>query len=116
MRLSSSKATTGEFRTLQGGHTLRIPVEHNELLPLNKPCFLAIRPEHVIINKTNEPAENSIRGQVREINFAGATSSVRLDANGLILEALVLRPDGLVIGNDYTVGLPPQWLSLLKNE
>jgi iron(III) transport system ATP-binding protein len=116
MRLSSSKASTGEFRTLQGGHTLRVPVEHDDLLPLNKPCFLAIRPEHVVITKTNESADNSMRSEVREINFAGATSNVRLDANGLSLEALVLQPDGLTIGSDCTVTLPAERLTLLKNE
>ena len=31
---------------------------------------------------------------VREINFAGATSSIKLDANGLLLEALTLEADG----------------------
>jgi len=116
MRLSSSKANIGEFKTLQGGHTLRLPIEHVQLLPLNKPCFLAIRPEHVIVNCTNGFAENSVRARVREINFAGATSSIKLDANGLLLEALVLQPDGLAIGNDYNLTLPPERLSLLRNE
>src|SRR5947207_807942 len=50
MRLSSSKSNTAEFKTIQGGHTLRLPIGHDELLPLNKPCILAIRPEHVVIN------------------------------------------------------------------
>src|SRR4026208_1286720 len=35
MRLSSSKTTEGEFKTLEGGHTLRLPVHHEELAPLN---------------------------------------------------------------------------------
>src|SRR5687767_10710262 len=47
MRLSSSKTTGGEFKTLEGGHTLRLTVKHDELAPLNQPVFLSIRPEHV---------------------------------------------------------------------
>jgi iron(III) transport system ATP-binding protein len=116
MRLSSSKASIGEFKTLQGGHILRLPIEHVQLLPLNKPCFLAIRPEHVIVNCTNGISENSVRARVREINFAGATSSIKLDANGLLLEALVLQPDGLAIGAVYNLSLPAERLSLLRNE
>src|SRR6185436_5778661 len=59
MRLSSSKTTDGEFKTLEGGHTLHLPVKHEDLAPLNKPVYLAIRPEHVQIN--NNSAENSLR-------------------------------------------------------
>src|SRR6476661_5170150 len=47
MRVSSSKTSEGEFKTLEGGHTLRLAVQHDELAPLNKPVYLAIRPEHV---------------------------------------------------------------------
>src|SRR4029078_4865376 len=47
MRLCSSKTTHGEFKTLEGGLTLKFAVNHDELAPLNKPVFLAIRPEHV---------------------------------------------------------------------
>jgi len=53
---------------------------------------------------------------VGEINFAGATSSIKLDANGLILEALALEADGLSVGTQCTVVLPPERISLLKNE
>jgi ABC-type Fe3+/spermidine/putrescine transport system ATPase subunit len=40
MRLSSSKTADGEFKTLEGEHTLRMPVKHEELAPLNKPVYL----------------------------------------------------------------------------
>jgi hypothetical protein len=53
---------------------------------------------------------------VREINFAGATSSIKLDANGLILEALALATDGLSVGDSCTVFLPPDRISVLKHE
>ena len=111
MRLSSSNTSAGEFKTLEGGHTLHLPVKHEDLAPLNKPVFLAIRPEHVQIN---DGGENSLPASVREIVFAGATSTVRLDANGLLLEALVLRTDGLEINQRCNVTLPPDHLKLLK--
>lgn len=116
MRLSSSKAAVGEFKTLEGDHTLRLPIQHDELAPLNKPCFLAIRPEHLVISKTIPQHENVLPARVRELNFAGATSGIKLDANGLLLEALVLQPDGLVIGDSCFVTLPAERLSLLKSE
>ena len=112
MRLSSSKTSEGQFQTLEGGHTLRLPVKHEELALLNKPVYLAIRPEHVELNGA---AENALRASVREIVFAGATSTVRLDANGLLLEALVLRTDGLEVNEQCTVTLPPEHLKLLRN-
>jgi iron(III) transport system ATP-binding protein len=116
MRLSSSKASIAEFKSLKGGHTFKLPVPHDNLLPLNKPCFLAIRPEDIIVNGSVTEAENKFRATLREVNFAGATSSIKLDANGLIIEALVLQVDGLSPGNDYDVTLPASKLSLLKNE
>jgi len=116
MRLSSSKAELGEFKTLEGGHTIRIPVDDKSLVPLNQPCILAIRPEHVLISNSDEKHENALPAIVGEINFAGATSSIKLDANGLILEALALEADGLSVGTQCTVVLPPERISLLKNE
>src|SRR6266851_9840504 len=108
MRLSYSKSHLGEFKTLEGGHTFRMPVDDKNLVPLNQPCVLAIRPEHVLIRSSDEKPENSLAAIVREINFAGATSSIKLDANGLILEALALETDGLSVGTQCTVVLPPE--------
>ena len=117
MRLSSSKATDAEFKTLEGGHTLHLSMNSADLEPLNQPVFLAIRPEHVhvssISNNGNTP--NTLKAEVREIVFGGATSMVRVDANGLALEALVLQPDALRIGSICEVSLPPERLSALKN-
>src|SRR4026208_2267595 len=42
MRLSSSKTSDGEFKTLEGEHTLHVTVKHEDLAPLNKPVYLAI--------------------------------------------------------------------------
>jgi ABC-type Fe3+/spermidine/putrescine transport system ATPase subunit len=115
MRLSSSKTSDGEFKTLDGGHTLRLAVKHDELAPLNKPVFLAIRPEHVQLSTNDSHAENSLSGSIREIVFAGATSTVRVDAGGLLLEALVLRADRLEVNQACHVVLPKDRLAVLKN-
>ena len=116
MRLSSAKEGMGEFKTLAGGHILRVPVEHGELTPLNKPCTLAIRPEHVVVRDNANGATNAIPAKVSELNFAGATSSIKLDANGLPLEALTLETNGLTVGDERVVVLPPEKISLLRNE
>jgi ABC-type Fe3+/spermidine/putrescine transport system ATPase subunit len=116
MRLSSGKTELGEFKTLEGGHTIHVPVNNKDLVPLNQPCILAIRPEHILIKSSAENLENALPSIVREVNFAGATSSIRLDANGLLLEALALDADGLAPGNQRTVVLPPERISLLRNE
>jgi iron(III) transport system ATP-binding protein len=117
MRLSSSKTNEAEFKTLDGGHKLHLNLSANDLQPLNKPVVLTIRPEHVRIappNVRNE-FENSFLGEIREIVFGGATSTVRIDANGLALEALVLQPDGLQVGYSCAVVLPPDKLAALKD-
>jgi hypothetical protein len=61
-------------------------------------------------------AENTLTARILDINFAGATSSIKLNANGLSLEALVLQPDGLVIGNECVLTLPAEKILLLRNE
>ncbi|HSB28465.1 MAG TPA: ABC transporter ATP-binding protein [Pyrinomonadaceae bacterium] len=116
MRLSSSKTTEGEFKTLEGGHTLRFAIDHDDLAPLNKPVFLTIRPEHVQLNRSVSTATNALPARVREVVFAGATSTVRLDANGLSLEALVLQPNGIELGQECEVVLAPEHLRLLRND
>jgi ABC-type Fe3+/spermidine/putrescine transport system ATPase subunit len=115
MRLSSSKTTAGEFKTLAGDHTLHLPVKHDDLAPLNKPVYLAIRPEHVQLSTGSNGAANTLRAIIREIVFSGATSTVRVDANGLLLESLVLRTNGLEVNQSCNVVLSPDYLTLLRN-
>lgn len=115
MRLSSSKTDQGEFKTLEGGHTIQLAAPKDGLIPLNQPCFLAIRPEHVVIND-GAGSENVLPAIVRAVNFVGATSSLKLDANGLLLEALTLASDRLAVGDHCSVTLPANRVSLLKNE
>jgi iron(III) transport system ATP-binding protein len=115
MRLSSSTTSDSEFKTLEGEHTLRLPVKYDELAPLNKPVYLAIRPEHVQLSTGSNGAPNTLSGTIREIVFSGATSTVRVDANGLLLESLVLRTNGLEVNQPCNVILSPDHLTLLKN-
>lgn len=114
MRLSSSNQSDGEFKTLEGGHTLHVPVSRHELAPLNKPVVLAIRPEHVQLSLNHDGGENSLRGTIREIVFAGATSTVRVDADGLSLEALLLQPEDLRVNQEATLILRSDKLRLLR--
>lgn len=116
MRLSSSKTNDGEFKTLEGEHTLKVNVSHDDLAPLNKPVFLTIRPEHVRLLARGAITTNAVPGRVREIVFAGATSTVRVDAGGLLLEALVLQPNGFQVGQECSVVLAPEHLRLLRSE
>lgn len=117
MRLSSSKTSEAEFKTLEGGHTLHLSLAAGNLQPLNQPVFLAIRPEHVRIGPPdgNGQQQNTLSAEIREVVFGGATSTVRVDANGLALEALVLQPDELRVGSICHVFLPADSLSALKN-
>jgi ABC-type Fe3+/spermidine/putrescine transport system ATPase subunit len=116
VRLSSSNEAVGEFKTLDGGHTIRMPVDGKDLVPLNQPCILAIRPEHVLIKGSNDEQQNAVAAIVSEINFAGATSSIKLDANGLLLEALALDANRIAVGDKLLVVLPPERIALLRNE
>jgi iron(III) transport system ATP-binding protein len=113
-RLTSSDERAAQFKTIEGEHTLSIMVERADLGPINKNCTLAIRPEHLIISKDSAPeTENTLRALVREVNFAGATTTIRLDANGLMLEALLLSPNGYAVGDACTAQLPSNHISVL---
>ncbi|MFN2530377.1 MAG: ABC transporter ATP-binding protein [Pyrinomonadaceae bacterium] len=119
MRLSPSKSETAEFKTLDGGHTLQLRVNSNQLAPLNNLVSLAIRPEHVLVTTGRAAVlsnDNELEGEVREIVFGGATSTVRIDARGLQLEALMLQPDGLSAGSRCVVALPAAHLTLLNSD
>jgi iron(III) transport system ATP-binding protein len=117
-RLSASHETPARFITIDGGHTLSVPVRREDLKPLNKNCTLAIRPQHLVIGKAvgddaTTSRVNRLRASIRAINFNGATTTVRLDAGGLALEALLLRLDALSVGNECTVELPPEQITVL---
>lgn len=116
-RLSSSKIETPEFLTLEGEH--RIFADRTEKIALgaiNQNICLAIRPEHISISfGASFPEDNLLKATITEINFCGSTTLIKLNANGLNLEALVLRLVGLNIGDECMVGLPPDRILVLKD-
>jgi iron(III) transport system ATP-binding protein len=114
MRLSAMKSEVGEFKTLEGGHVLRLPVRPTEVPPLNQPCILTIRPEHVVISKEIAARENSLPAVVRAVDFTGATTTIKLDANGLLIEALVLSSISISVGESCAILMPSERLRLLK--
>ena len=114
MRLSAMKATMGEFKTLEGGHIIHLPVSSGDLAPLNQPCILAIRPEHLVIAKGEAGRENVLPAVVRDLQFSGAATTIKVDANGLLLDALVLGASDFAIGDECAVVLPTDRIGLLK--
>jgi iron(III) transport system ATP-binding protein len=118
MRLTSSNDAVTRFKTLEGGHTLIVHATHDQLmrLPVNKPCVLAIRPEAITISREprGSEAENKLDAQVEHVEFSGATTTVTLNANGLMLEALVLETVGLAVGDRCTALLPSHQVRLLS--
>lgn len=114
VRLSASHAESSAFRTATGNHTLHVAREVGANLPLNKPCTLSVRPEHVRISQSASASENALAAKITAIAFYGATTTIMLDAAGLQLEALVLQPDGFTEGASVTVTLPPERIIILK--
>jgi len=108
-RLASSKRDTPEFQTLLGEHRVFTDkVAETATGELGENVTLAIRPEHVSISfGASFPEDNLLRATISGISFLGATTLIKLDADGLILEALVLRLVGLKVGEECMVGLPP---------
>ena len=116
-RLTSSKSDAPEFQTLVGEHRLFTDrVEKDALGAINQTVTLAIRPEHVSISfGASFPEDNLLKAEIAGISFLGATTLIKLNANGLLLEALVLRLVGLNVGDECMVGLPPDRILVLKN-
>ena len=116
-RLASSKTDTPEFQTLTGDHrvfTDRIGKESPGII--NETVTLAIRPEYISISfGASFPEDNLLKAEITGISFLGATTLIKLNANGLELEALVLRLVGLKIGDECVVGLPPDRIAVLKH-
>ena len=112
--LSVAHAPVMEFKTLEGGHILQVRNNGNDPGPLNKPCILAIRPEYLMLSKTAPSAGNVLQARISEVDFLGATTSIKLDAGGLTLEALTLCPDNLNAGDPCMVKLPPDRVTILR--
>lgn len=116
-RLTSTKIDIPEFQTLAGDHRLFTDrTEKNALGSLTQNVCLAIRPEYISISfGASFPEDNLLKATIIDIKFQGSTTLIRLDANGLILEALVLRLVGLNVGEECMVGLPPDRILVLKD-
>ena len=114
MRLTSSNDPITRFKTLEGGHTLTVSASHEQLmnLPVNKPCWLAIRPEAIVLNDKTA-IDNQLTARIEHIEFGGATTMLALDANGLRLEVLVLRAAEFAAGDECVVTLPSDEIRLL---
>jgi len=116
-RLTSNKIETPEFQTIKGEHRLFTDkTEKSRFAPINQNNILTIRPEHISISfGASFPEDNLLKAKIADVRFQGATTLVVLDANGLRLEALVLRLVGLNIGEECVVGLPPDRIQVFKN-
>jgi iron(III) transport system ATP-binding protein len=117
VRLSSKKESLQEFQTLDGEQRLFTDMQAIKTLgALNQIVTLAIRPENVVLPfGAAFPEDNLFKAKVAAVQYFGATTRILLDANGLKIEALVLRLVGLKIGDDCMVSLPPNRISILKN-
>jgi len=116
-RLTSNKTEVPEFQTIKGEHRLFTQkTDKSRFAPINQNCILTIRPEHISISfGASFPEDNLLKAKIVDVRFHGATTLVVLEANGLILEALVLRLVGLTIGEECVVGLPPDRILVFKN-
>jgi ABC-type Fe3+/spermidine/putrescine transport system ATPase subunit len=117
MRLTSSNDPLTKFKTLEGGQTLIVNASHDRLmrLPAKKTCLLAIRPEAVTISKDSSGPhdQNNLTARIEHIEFGGATTTITVDANGLKLEALLLRADDLKMDDECALILRPDRIKLL---
>jgi ABC-type Fe3+/spermidine/putrescine transport system ATPase subunit len=117
MRITFNNQVTQEFQTLVGDHQLLTDKTERRLLgAINAPVTLAIRPEHISISfGASFPEDNLLKAEIVGIDYRGPTTRLKLNANGLILEVLVLRLVGLNIGDQCMVGLPPDRILVLKD-
>lgn len=116
-RITFSNQQIPEFQTIIGEHRLQTGKSDKlSLGAITKNITLAIRPEFVSISfGASFPEDNLIKAKVVKIQYLGAITRVFLNANGLMLESLVLRLVGLNIGDECMVGIPPDRLIILKD-
>jgi ABC-type Fe3+/spermidine/putrescine transport system ATPase subunit len=116
VKAKSLKQEDGGYvvQTLTGNHRLKVAA--TEIYDgIDDDSFtLAIRPEKLRVTAQESSAENTLAAQIKEINYAGATTRLKLDAAGLDLEALVIGLDGLAAGGACFVELPRHSITVLK--
>lgn len=115
-RITFNNQPTQEFQTLTGEHRLSTgKTEKSRLGAINAAVTLSIRPEHISISTgASFPEDNLLKARIIGVEYLGATTLIKLDANGLMLMALVLRLVGINIGDECMVGLPPDRIKVLK--
>lgn len=105
---SDNDTAAPAFQTVLGEHRIFTDRKAFENSAADENFTLFIRPEHISISfGASFPEDNLLRAKITDIHFRGATTVIELDANNLILTALVLRFVGLKIGEECMVGLPP---------
>ena len=116
-RLTSNKTDIQEFLSIEGNHRIFAAMHDKKSLgAINQNIFLAIRPEHISISSgASFPEDNLLKATVTQVKFFGHTTLIKLDANGLRLEAMVLRLVGLNVGDECVVGLPPDRILIFKD-
>lgn len=116
-RITFSKEEIPEFQTLEGNHKLKTnKVERRRLGSITRNVKLAVRPEHICISfGASFPEDNLLKAKVVKVDFRGEVTRVLLDANGLKLEATVLRLVGLDIGNECIIAIPPNRITILRD-
>ncbi len=116
-RISFNNADVQEFQTANGDHRLRTDkMDQRTLGAITQEITLAIRPENISISfGASFPEDNLLKAVVKEVHYQGATTRIILDAEGLMLEALVLRLVGLDLFDECMVGLPPDRIRVLKD-
>jgi len=116
-KMTSNKSEIPEFITIDGEHRISTQrISKNSSGTINQNVNLAIRPEHISISfGASFPEDNLVKAEITEIIYQGATTLLKLDANGLSLQALVLRLVGLNVGDECVVGLPPDRIFVLRD-
>jgi len=116
-RLTSTKFDIPEFQTVKGEH--RLFAERADIAKLgaiNRNVYLAIRPEDISMSfGASFPEDNLLKAVVTGVKYLGPITIVELAANGLELEAAVLRLVGLDVGQECVVGLPPDRVRILRD-
>lgn len=101
-------------QTLAGDHRLKVAATESSGEVGGETLTLAVRPEHLRVTGQEGGEENLLAAQIREINYAGATTRLKLDAKGLDLEALVIGLDGFAVGDSCFVELPRHRITALE--
>ena len=116
-RLTSSKSEMPEFQTIAGEHRLFTQkTDLRGLGAINKNATLAVRPEQIVLSfGASFPEDNLLKGVITQIRFRGPSTYVRINCDGLELEAMVTRLIGLNVGDECMVGLPPDRIRVLAD-